>query len=329
MGKKYYWILLQLALLSGCKSNKTYNFNAEGVYGAFFNERTEYVYAGKGNGELILYDPALKEVDRHPFAAGPVSTCISSPDGKYMVNTTADGRLSIWDVSGNVLKPVWEKQLHRSAAWTCLFSPAQHYVLSTGADSTIIVLRWPELTVKANVRSGSGSIRFGWISHDEEDLLWVTEGGFLVRRNLETQVTDSVLVAPAPLNCVVSDKRKHRMLVAADNGNIYMLDYLSMQAEQVVEAHEGPAYVAEFWDTANTRVSSCGADGYVRTWILDEPGGRYVPDHAVKAHNGVSCTLYYNAAGDKLLSGGQDGWLKIWDAASLELINSVHTGNKK
>ena len=39
------------------------------------------------------------------------------------------------------------------------------------------------------------------------------------------------------------------------------------------------------------------------------------------AHNGYVMSVGYNSDGDKIVSGGEDGTLKVWDAgASLQLV---------
>ena len=38
------------------------------------------------------------------------------------------------------------------------------------------------------------------------------------------------------------------------------------------------------------------------------------------AHNGYVMSVGYNSDGDKIVSGGQDGTLKVWDAGVLALI---------
>ena len=113
------------------------------------------------------------------------------------------------------------------------------------------------------------------------------------------------------------------MVVSDDGGNIFAIDVQRFSVIQTIKAHKGQAFVVEYFDADKKKVASIGNDGILKKWRKVD--GNYILDKEVKAHNSPCCTLFYNDDGTKLLTGGQDGWLKIWDAKSMQLIMGLNT----
>ncbi|MBK9353453.1 MAG: hypothetical protein IPN09_05610 [Bacteroidetes bacterium] len=199
----------------------------------------------------------------------------------------------------------------------------QKFVASTGADSTVVILNWPEKKVVKICKSEDGFIRFAWFSEDDSQIIWANDGGELYVEDLSDKgETKSAQISKYAFSCVVSSFALNELALACDDGNVYIVDYKTLKIRQQFSAHDGPVFVA-LWNPDFTELSSIGADGYIRKWVKEN--GLYVLNQEVKAHDGVICTLYYNINGTKLISGGQDGWVKIWDAKLLSVMDSVDT----
>ena len=134
-------------------------FRENGVYAAFFNPITQDVYVGTGEGRILLYTPDLVLKDTMKVKKGVVATTLCSPDGKYMVSTSIDGYLYIWDIQERKLVPYFKNKSHSLQSMTCLFSPLQKYVASTGADSTVVILSWPEKKIVKRCKSEHGLVK--------------------------------------------------------------------------------------------------------------------------------------------------------------------------
>ena len=298
-------------------------FRENGVYAAFFNPITQDVYVGTGEGRILLYTPDLVLKDTMKVKKGVVATTLCSPDGKYMVSTSIDGYLYIWDIQERKLVPYFKNKSHSLQSMTCLFSPLQKYVASTGADSTVVILSWPEKKIVKSCKSEHGFIRFAWFSEDDSEIIWANDGGELYVEDMSGgQPPRHAQISKYAFSCVVSSYAQNELALACDDGHVYIVDYKTLKIKQQFPAHEGPVFVA-LWNPDFTELSSIGADGYIRMWVKDKDA--YVLKQEIKAHDGVICTLYYNMDGTRLVSGGQDGWVKIWDAKKLTTIDSVDT----
>ena len=53
------------------------------------------------------------------------------------------------------------------------------------------------------------------------------------------------------------------------------------------------------------------------------PGTLELKSEKTSAHNGYVFSVDYNKDGDKIVSGGQDGTIKVWDAGALWASNRL------
>lgn len=299
-------------LLFSCKNSKNIEFNENGIYGAFFNDKYQHYFVGNGKGELLVLDYNFNFIEKKQFAYGPVATCISSPNNDYMINTSGDGTLYIWKVTKDSLSIYYKEKIHNSASMTCLFSPLMNYAVSTGHDSAVVVLDWKNKSVIRKLRSNYGTIRFAWFSYDDKYLLWADDKGYFYKTETNTWDTKQKKITNAAINCMVTNLDNSEIVCAAENGNIYLLNFINLEIMQEFKAHQGSAFVAELYDCERKKISTSGYDGYLTFWEKDSKGiYKYVKK--IKAHKSPCCTLYYNDDCTKLLSGGQDGWIKLWN----------------
>lgn len=301
-----------------CNSKNSIDFNDKGIYGAFFNDKYQRIFAGNGKGELYILDYNLNVLSKKQLAHGPVATCISSPDNEYMINTSGDGTLYIWKVSSDSIALHYKNKIHNTASMTCLFSPKMNYVVSTGHDSTVVVLEWETKKELYRLKSNFGTVRFAWFSYDENYLLWADDKGYFYKTDLEFGTTQIRLIDNTAINCMVSNTDNTEIVASGENGYVYVLDFKSLDIKEQFKAHKGSAFVAELYDCERRKIATSGYDGYLTFW--ERRNKQYELETKIKAHNGPCCTLIYNDDCTKLLSGGQDGYLKIWDTKSKKIL---------
>ncbi|MCB9211718.1 MAG: hypothetical protein H6609_20335 [Ignavibacteriales bacterium] len=319
---KYFFICFFIfqSLFYSCKNNKNIDFNENGIYGAFFNDKYQKYFVGNGKGELFTFDYNLKLIDKKQFAYGPVATCISSSDNEYMINTSGDGTLYIWKVYQGSLSIYYKSKLHNSASMTCLFSPQMNYAVSTGHDSSVVVLDWKNKQILNRLKSPYGTIRFAWISYDDQYLIWADDNGYLFNTSIKTWKTIEKKVSHFAINCMVTNLNNSEIIIADEDGSIGILDFNTLNTKEKLKAHHGSAFVGELYDKDRLKIATSGNDGYLTFWAREN--NKYKLQKKIKAHNSPCCTLYYNDNCTQLLSGGQDGYIKIWDAETLELLQS-------
>lgn len=327
MKKKYYVIFtFQFLLLYACKdrfnSTKFINFNDNGIYGAFFNDKYHKIFVGNGKGQLFVLDYNLRILEKKQFSHGPVATSICSQDNEYVINTSGDGTIYIWKVFEDSISLYYKDKIHHSASMTCMFSPKMNYAVSTGHDSTILVLDWRRKKVLNVLKSKFGTIRFAWFSNDDNFLFWADDKGYLYKTIIaEHWNTTNIKISNNAVNCVVTNLDNTELLLAVESGKVLVVDFKTLKIIQVLNAHKGATFVAEYYDIERKKIATSGYDGNLTFWSRDKHG-IYSLENKIKAHNGPCCTLYYNDNCTQLITGGQDGYVKIWDIKSFKLLKS-------
>jgi WD40 repeat protein len=90
-----------------------------------------------------------------------------------------------------------------------------------------------------------------------------------------------------------------------------LLDAMSEPSDAVVVAHED-MILGFAMDEDGGRIATCAADGSVGVWGLDDAGS----PHPIAMHRGhEGRALAIDFAGERIASGGFDGFVHLWDAA--------------
>ncbi|XP_050670517.1 intraflagellar transport protein 80 homolog isoform X3 [Leptidea sinapis] len=161
-----------------------------------------------------------------------------------------------------------------------------------------------------------------------------------------------------PKTNTVGNKQQHDVvLIAAADGKFHIVNH-NGRIEKSVSAHQGACLVAQ-WSPDGAGLLTAGEDGFVKIWSRngllrstviqsDVPcySSKWSPDssailytkgdHLVikslnsngkstkwKAHEGVILCTAWNANNNCIVSGGEDGYSKIWDTFGQQISVSV------
>lgn len=324
---KYIFIILGHIFLLSCASekNKTNSdgFSNNGIYGAFYNDKYKKIFAGNGIGDLMVFDNKMNIIQKESLAIGPVSTCISSPNDEYMANTSANGVLYVWKVSDSGLTPAFSKGLHNGYSMTCMFSPDMKYIFSTGSDSTLVLLDWDERKVIKSIKSANGVIHFAWFTADSKNVIWGDSNGWLHTTGLHDWSTESLQLDQSAINCMVSNNQSTEVIAVTDFGNLYLVDFYTFELIQKIELGSSRVFVVEYLDLEENEIITADELGQFNIFKRTQKG--FVKKDVIQAHEGICCTIIYNKNKTKLISGGQDGWIKEWNTDNFEVLKEVNT----
>ena len=325
--KKIYYVFILHLLLIGCK-NKRVDFNKNGIYAAFYDDKYKKIFVGNGDGDIKAFSYDLKLISKKKIAPSSnknfniIDMRISNL-GNRLINTSNSGTVYIWNVTNLDSITLFSKdKLHNSSSLNCGFDHNDRFAVSTGNDSSIVVRDFDNPNQYKKLSNTFGPIRFVWFSYDSKFLYSCNEKGYIHITDTDSWTTTNLKIADCAINCLVCNKTNSTFVCALDNGEIKIVDFKTLKTIQTIKGHNGPTYVTEYYDVDREKISSTGFDGYIRTWKIEN--GIYVLDKEVLGHNSPCCTLFYNDLGTELLSGGQDGYIKRWDSKSLKLIKSVN-----
>jgi WD40 repeat protein len=254
-----------------------------------------------------------------------------SPDGRRLASGGADRALRIWEVPAG--KMVLLLNGHTGAIRRVAFSPDGRRLASASYDSTVRV--WDVSTGEA----------IHILRHTPDGALDTMTS--LLARDLELTAASVFGVAFSP---------DGRRLASASVGKVVIWDADTGHELRTLRGHTGAVSQVAF-SPDGRRLASAGADNIVRLWDPDSgqerggyrvnsdgiygiafgPDGRRLAttgygeahildleaDQAARVlgrHKGGAVHVTFSPAGDRVASSGDDGMVKVWDAASGRLL---------
>ena len=250
--------------------------------------------AGDWTGRLLVRDVATGEEVFSVRLGEYVYAAAYSPDGKRIAAGSSDGRVRILDANeGNVLQTL---SGNPEGVLGVAFSPDGSRLLSGGYDEKV---RLWDLATGEQLDEGANHTWWVW----------------------------SVEFSPVG-DTAVSTSQDGRAIVWRLSANGRQLQQQAMFTE-----HNGPVYGATY-SPKGDQIATAGYDGTVRIWAPEQLAGglseqldpatqQTTPHTVLKGHQKPVRVVAFSDAGDKLLSGGADNTVRLWDATTGQAIQSL------
>ncbi len=239
--------------------------------------------------------------------------------GRYIAASVGRGPVLIWDLT-SAASPI-KLEGHAKKVQGLAFSPAEELLATAGSDGAVKVWRFRDQLCLHSFRGAEGVPNCVSFSPDGQFLASGAEDGFMRLWHLpdggselaSTQTSSAVknlqfspdgrLVAAACADGTV------RLLNSAD---LSLVDSLPVSTQVVY----GLAFIHE-----GTRLAAGGKQGKIHIWDVSQRREvLFCEGHT----SGVS-SLAYSPARDRLFSvGGYDKTVRIWDAATGRLMQSIN-----
>ncbi|NUS13608.1 MAG: DUF4062 domain-containing protein [Streptomyces sp.] len=286
--------------------------------------------------------------------AAPVRTCAFSPDSTRLASGSDDHTVKIWDV------PTGEAQMtltgHTGAVRTCVYGPDGQWIASAGGDRTVRLWNAADGSERAVLRGHSGYVRALCPGPDDHTLVSVGDDRLVRIWDLRTGTQSAVLEGHtgAIWACAV-DRDSGLISTAGDDPEVRLWDPAAGPLTTVLGRH--PSGVRTMATGSTGLLVTSGGDESVRVWDIGRRRLRAVIEtdvshwrdcavsadgrriaaassngsirlqsaagdtvRLIDAHDGATTSVAVDASGNWLLSSGDDGRVRRWDAHSGALL---------
>lgn len=146
------------------------------------------------------------------------------------------------------------------------------------------------------------------LNSDCSTLIYGTTHGNVVILDLHTKsVTHEAAIAESSISTLILSASEKFIIVCGAFNNIRIYEYPSLMLYSCLEGHTD--IVSKIVQGNNGTLYSCGEDGTVRAWNLNEGSGGDV----IMRHNGKAKALALSSDFRYLFSGGEDKVIRVYD----------------
>ncbi|MGQ0636050.1 MAG: c-type cytochrome domain-containing protein [Planctomycetaceae bacterium] len=266
------------------------------IYAISLTSDGQFAAAGRGNSVVIYHVPT-----------------------GALVATLADPALTQWQHQG---RPMYAPEAaHRDYVYSLAFDPSGT-MLASGSYREVKLWTRPETSVRLNLADLGGAVSTAAASRDGK-LLAVAASDHSIR--LIDLATGQLLKkleghAAAPMGLAFSADGATVYSCAHDN-SVKIWQVAQGAAAGAIELPVAANGIALSSDGQRAVVAS--ADGQLRIVTLD-PASRGV-ERSFAAHSGgVAAVAFVGPSGERLVSGGADGTLKVWEFLSGKELASLN-----
>ena len=268
---------------------------------------------------------------------------IVSPCGNYIIGAAKSGNCYCWSTfqEGELLR-IWSA--HYRPVQAMVFSDCGSYLLTGGADGIINVWSLMDIvTEESDSRFSSGKNHRASLSPirtwSEHQLPITALHTLPSSRVVSTSIDRHVVIAelfsgktlakitmPSAINVVTADASGRRLYLGSVDGTIYCIDIDSYaiattaeSAKTITNSHDGssfdvrgPSYSGSLLEETILGMESTSSESTYRSEL--------------RGHDGevTSLALLEENGNDLLVSGGNDGSIRIWDMRSRCCIKTLH-----
>ncbi len=103
-----------------------------GVFSAFYNNKTNNIYVGTQNGDLILLDSNLNFLQKVKISNGIIGLTLSSKNGEFVCSTSDEGNMFFWKSNDSLTKQYKKINASNLPIYTGIISDNHKYFFAQG-----------------------------------------------------------------------------------------------------------------------------------------------------------------------------------------------------
>jgi WD40 repeat protein len=154
--------------------------------------------------------------------------------------------------------------------------------------------------------------------------------GTLTRWEAATgQRVESFQLSNRSLRCIAHAPARSELVIGASDGCLYFLDAETLELKHLAQNIHQPSVFTVAYHPTLPLLLTGGRDAMLRVWHLPEPGG--IPEAGLRLHSEQPAHWYtinhlvFSPNGHFFATASRDKTIKIWDAATFQLLKVADT----
>ena len=157
----------------------------------------------------------------------------------------------------------------------------------------------------------------------DNQLFTIDGSGYLSRWEIaKSRAIESIQLSHSALRSLAFAPLKEEMAIGASDGNIYILNAKNFELKKIIApAHDNSVFTLQY-SADETKLLSGGRDAHIKAWNVTK---NYELISTQPAHWFTVNSLVFHPSQPFFATASRDKTIKIWDAASCQLLKVIDT----
>ena len=239
----------------------------------------------------------------------------SSCRKELIISGSVDNSIKIWNRNGRLIKTI-----EGYTNWINGISKAIHndLVVTVSGDMSVRIWKYPEFDYLFSLTGHTEWVYCCDITEDGKFAVTGGADGILIVWDLEKRIkTGCVNICNGIIYEVDIAEDGKTCIVADSTGKVSVIDLLNISIKRIEKVDDSAIYGVKFLN-ANIAICVTGTGKIVQLDIAD-----FTQKNISKAHNSVIHSIDVSKDAAFMITGGNDGYVKLWDLKSFESKNII------